>query len=54
LSNWTPECREKIEAIVWARGKSLVHVLSTAIEAEEFAEFQWLSGRLVATSESTT
>ena len=54
LSNWTPECREKIEAIVRARGKSLVHVLSTAIEAEEFADLQWLSGRLVATSESTT
>jgi hypothetical protein len=48
LSNWGPEGRAKIEALVTARKKSLVHFLSNAIEAEEFAEFQWLSDRLVA------
>jgi hypothetical protein len=49
LSNWTqPEGRDKVEAIVTARRKSLVHVLSTAIEADDFAGLQWLSDRLVA------
>jgi hypothetical protein len=50
LSNWGPEGRDKIEAIVWARRKSLVHVLSAAIEAEDFAELQWLSDRLIPTT----
>ena len=46
LSAWTPESRGKVEAIVNARRK--YHVLLTAIEAEDFAELQWLSDRLVA------
>ena len=50
LSAWGPGCREKLEAIVWARRKSLVHVLSAAIEAEDFAELQWLSDRLIPTT----
>jgi hypothetical protein len=41
-------CRGKLEAIVTARRKSLVHVLSTAIQADDFAGLQWLSDRLVA------
>jgi hypothetical protein len=48
LSAWGPEGRDKIEAIVTARRKSLVHVLSAAIEADDFAGLQWLSDRLVA------
>jgi hypothetical protein len=39
-------CRAKLEALM-ARRKPLVHVLSTAIEGEEFAELQWLGDRLI-------
>ena len=37
----------RVEALVTARRKSLVHVLSAAIAAEAFAELPWLSDRLV-------
>ena len=50
LSTWGPEGRDKLEAMVTARRKSLVHILSAAIEAEEFAELQWLSNRLISTT----
>jgi hypothetical protein len=46
LSNWGPEGRDKIEAIVWERRKSLVHVLSNCIEVEEL-DFPWLGDRLI-------
>jgi hypothetical protein len=51
LSNWTqPEGRDRIEALVKTRRKSLYHVLWAAIEAEDFAELQWLSDRLISTT----
>jgi hypothetical protein len=47
LSAWGPGCREKLEAIVWARRKALIHVLSNCIEVEEL-DFPWLGDRLEA------
>jgi hypothetical protein len=49
LTNWGPGCRNKVEAIVRTRRKSVVRFLSYGIEADDFADLPWLSGRLTPT-----